>query len=148
MITIFINLLALIVMVFFGIRKGIDRSVMHNRLSMSLFWIGLLILTLYGAFYMTFGIGEVTGGDISGIFHFGPAIIIFILVYLSWRRPYEGGIVLIATGIVSGIRMFSALQPGPSSNYAGFIIATIPNLVSGLFLLAASLTARKPSEKE
>ena len=62
----FLYLIAVGVMIYFAVRKGIDRSIIHHKVSAILFWIALTILTLYGAFFLAFGIGEMSGGDISG----------------------------------------------------------------------------------
>jgi hypothetical protein len=138
-----INLLAVSVMIYFAVIKGVDRTVIRTRLSAILFWIALTILTLYGAFFLAFGIGEVMGGDISGVMHLAPAFLIYALVYLCWRRPFEGGITLMVAAIISGISVIPANLSNTSGNFFYGLIGFLPSFVAGLLLLIAWLIGRR-----
>jgi hypothetical protein len=142
MINIVINLLAVSVMIYFAVIKGVDRTVIRSNLSAILFWTSLTILTLYGAFFLAFGIGEVMGGDISGVIHLAPALLIYALVYLCWRRPFEGGITLMVAAIISGIRVIPANLANSTGSFFYGLIGFLPSFVAGLLLLIAWLIAR------
>ena len=139
---IILNLLAVIAMIIITTRKKIDRSVVSNARSGFLFWMGLMLLTLYGAIWLVFGIGEISSGDLSGISHLVPAMLIYILVYLTWRRPLEGGIILLITAIISGIREFPALLSGSGGSWSLIIIGVLPPLLAGLVLIISWWIAR------
>lgn len=142
-----INLLAVSVMIYFAVSKGIDRTVVHSKLSAILFWIALTILTLYGAFFLAFGVGEVAGGDLSGMIHLAPAVLIYALVYLCWRRPFEGGITLIIAAIISGVRVIPANLANSAGNSLYGLIIFVPSFATGLILLIAWLIARRKTIK-
>jgi hypothetical protein len=59
----------------------------------------LVLLGLGVAFYLMFAIGEMAGGDISGIQHLPPAVILAVLLGVSWRHPLAAGIVLLVLAI-------------------------------------------------
>jgi hypothetical protein len=138
-----INLLAVGVMIYFAVIKGIDRTVVHSKLSAILFWIALTILTLYGAFFLAFGVGEVAGGDLSGVIHLAPALLIYALVYLCWRRPFEGGITLMAAAIISGVRVIPANLANSTGNSFYELIGFLPSFAAGFLLLIAWLIAKR-----
>jgi hypothetical protein len=143
MINTVINLLAVSVMIYFAVIKGVDRTIIRTGLSAILFWMALTILTLYGAFFLAFGIGEVMGGDISGLIHLAPAVLIYALVYLCWRRPFEGGITLMVVAIISGISVIPAYFANSGVNSFSGLIGVLPSFVAGLLLLIAWLIARR-----
>ena len=53
--------------------------------------VALVLLGLGVAFYLSFTVGEMAGGDVSGIQHLAPAVIPALLLFLSWRRPPTHG---------------------------------------------------------
>lgn len=140
---IFINCLAVVVMIFFTVKKGTDRTIVRRNVSAILFWIALTILTLYGAFFLAFAIGEVAGGDLSGAMHLVPAVIIYVLVYLCWRRPFEGGITLLACSVISGIGAIPVFLSRSVGNYFSVFLGVLPSLCAGSLLLLASILARR-----
>jgi hypothetical protein len=138
-----INLLALSVMIYFAVIKGIDRTVIRTKLSAILFWIALTILTLYGAFFLAFGVGEIAGGEPSGVIHLVPALLIYALVYLCWRRPFEGGITLMVVAIISGVWVIPVnLANSAGNNFYG-LIGFLPSFAAGFILLIAWLIANR-----
>ncbi len=134
--------LSVAVMVYFSIKKGSDRSVIRKSSSAALFWIALTILTLYGALWLVFGVGEITAGDLSGLSHLIPAVLIYTLIYLCWRRPFEGGITLIAAGMIFGLREIPGWIAGNDTIF--LLIGILPPVFAGLLLVIAHLLARRP----
>lgn len=143
MIIIIVNSLAVLVMMYFAVTKPVDRSVALGKFSSFAFWTGLLLLTLYGAIWLIFGIGEISSGDLSGISHLVPAFLIYVLIYLCWRRPFEGGITLLATAIIFGVRELPAYSTGMVGSPAFIIIGVLPPLLAGFFLILAWTIARR-----
>lgn len=133
--------LAVLVMIYISVKKGSDRSVIRNNASAALSWVALTILTLYGALWLVFGVGEITGGDLSGMSHLIPAVLIYILIYLCWRRPFEGGITLIISALISGIRELPGYLAGEDLSFV--LIEILPPVLAGLMLVIAHLLARR-----
>lgn len=142
----FLYLTAVGVMIYFAVRKGIDRSIIYHKVSAILFWIALTILTLYGAFFLAFGIGEIGGGDISGAMHLAPAILIYLLVFLCWRRPFEGGITLLVSSVISGLGLISSIRSISIGNFFSSLILFLPTLSAGMLFLVAWLIANRSKE--
>jgi hypothetical protein len=141
-----IYVLAVAVMVYFSVKKGPDRSVVRKSSSAALFWIALTILTLYGALWLVFGVGEITTGDMSGLSHLIPAVLIYTLIYLCWRRPFEGGITLIVAGLIFGLREIPGYLAGNNSIF--FLIGILPPVLAGLLLVIAHSLARNPKRDQ
>jgi hypothetical protein len=63
-------------------------------------------LTLIGlgvAFFLTFAVGELAGGDVAGTQHLPPAAVLGALLWLGWKRPRLAGIVLLALAVPLGL---------------------------------------------
>jgi hypothetical protein len=69
----------------------------------------LVLLGLGIAFYLAFAVGEMAGGDISGIQHLLPAAVLGVLLWLGWKRPRTAGIVLLALAIPLGAAYIAVL---------------------------------------
>jgi|WetSurMetagenome_2_1015567.scaffolds.fasta_scaffold22918_4 hypothetical protein len=134
---IIIYALAVTVMVYFSVTRGPDRSVIRKSSSATLFWIALTLLTLYGALWLVFGVGEIAGGDLSGLSHLIPAVLIYTLIYLCWRRPLEGGIILVISAVLSGLRDISGWLAGKNASF--FLIGILPPFLAGLLLIIAKI---------
>jgi hypothetical protein len=145
---IIIYALAVLVMVYFSVKKGPDRSVIRKSSSAALFWIALTLLTLYGALWLVFGVGEIAAGDLSGFSHLIPAVFIYALIYLCWRRPFEGGITLIVAGLILGLREIPGWIAGNNTTF--LLIGILPLVLAGLLLVIAkiviALTVRNKTE--
>lgn len=87
-------------------------------------WLGAATL-----FFLFFGIGEIAGGDISGVIHLAPATAMLLLALLARQRPLEGGWVLL--GLAAAMALAYARNPGVLPLTAG------PFLLGGLLFLAA-----------
>ena len=96
--------------------------------------IPLMILLL-------FAVGETVGGDWSGLGHLIQAIPIAFLMWLGWKRPLWGGILLL---VLSLIAVYSFANPLRGVNWlAPLLIVVAPLILSGiLFLSAAQLEKR------
>lgn len=106
-------------------------------LSKGLFYIALILIGLYAAFFSIFGIGEMGGGDFSGIAHLVPAAALIVMIWLAWRAPFEAGLALIIIGLLaSGFFLFSGWGNG-SSALTGLVYGGLPFLASGVLLLLA-----------
>jgi hypothetical protein len=93
---------------------------------------------------LLFSIGETVGGDWSGLGHLIQAIPIALLMWLGWKRPLWGGILLL---VLSLIAAYSFANPLRETDWlAPLLIIVTPLLLSGiLFLSAARLEKRTAS---
>jgi hypothetical protein len=106
-------------------------------LSKGLFYIALVLIGLYTAFFLMFGIGEMTGGDLSGAAHLLPAAALIVMIWIAWRAPFEAGLALIIIGLLaSGFFIFAGWGSGSPVN-TGLIYGGLPFLVPGVLLLLA-----------
>lgn len=96
----------------------------------------LVLLGLGVAFYLTFAVGEMAGGDVGGIQHLPPAAVLGALLWLARRRPRTAGIVLLALAVPLGAAYIAVLVvrdlPLP---WALWIV--LPPLMTGWLLLGA-----------
>jgi hypothetical protein len=88
-----------------------------------------------------FAFGETASGDWSGLGHLVQAVPIVLLMWLGWKRPLWGGILLLLLGFFTAITFSDALR-GPEW-LAPFLILVAPLLLSGLLLLWAARLERK-----
>jgi len=93
---------------------------------------------------LLFTIGETVGGDWSGLGHLIQAIPIALLMWLGWKRPLWGGILLL---VLSFIAAYSFANPFHVTDWlAPLLIIIAPLILSGiLFLSAARLEKRAAS---
>jgi len=110
-------------------RRGAADGVVSNRRAKWLLGGGLILLGAYGLFWLVFGIGEMLAGDLSGLIHFVPVIIIAVLMFLAIKRPLEGGIVLVGLGALGSV-------------FTSILTGGLPFLVSGLLFLTGAVLAR------
>jgi len=107
------------------------------------------LLILQAALWFTFGFGELSGGDVSGVIHLLPAVMTLALAALVFSLPLEGGLVLLIVGAAL-TAFFSAAQfrspAGPGETMVispGALVAGVPLLVAAIFLLAAAWFLRR-----
>ena len=98
--------------------------------------VAIIPLGLATVVLLLFGVGEMVGGDWSGVGHLITAVIIIALILLGWKRPLWAGIPLLILGIWAA-SMFSL------RNLAALLILIGPLLFSGLLLLGAAWAMRK-----
>jgi len=90
---------------------------------------------------LLFAIGETVGGDWSGLGHLIQAIPIALLMWLGWKRPLWGGILLI---VLSLIAAYSFANPIRGTDWlAPLLIIVAPLMLAGLLFLGAAWMERK-----
>ena len=96
----------------------------------------LALLGLGIVFYLMFAIGELAGGDVSGVQHFLPVAILAALAIVAWHRPRAAGIALLALTIPLGAAYVALLVVRHlPPTWAVMIVG--PPLVTGYLLLRA-----------
>jgi len=109
--------------------------------------IGLLPIGLIALVSLIFGIGESTGGDFSGLMHLVPFVILGLAMWLCWKRPLWGGILLLAMALFRAFALIPELflrPPGSVWSPSLFMLIIIPAISGGLFLYVG-LLERKPA---
>jgi hypothetical protein len=104
--------------------------------------IAALVLLGFGAaFYLTFAVGEMVGGDVGGLQHLPPAVLLAALMWPAWRRPHAAGIVLLALAVPLGAAYIVLLvvHDAPPT-WALFVV--LPPVVTGLLLVRAARMQR------
>ncbi len=102
---------------------------------------GLVIVGLGSLFFSAMGVGEMIGGDLSGLQHLPPAALLGAFVYLGWRHPVAVGIVLviIAFGLASLYAFaFFGSDESVGTRIAWALQVALPPLVAGVLLIAAA----------
>jgi peptidoglycan/LPS O-acetylase OafA/YrhL len=101
----------------------------------------LVLLALGVAFYLLFTVGELAGGDVSGIQHLPPVLGLAGLAWLSWRRPTIAGIALLALAVPLGMAYVAILVARDLPLTWALEIA-LPPIVTGLLLVRAGRPER------
>jgi hypothetical protein len=99
---------------------------------------GLLIVAVGALFFLLMGVGELAGGDLSGIQHLPEAVLLGALAYLGRRHPYAVGIALvfISLGIATLYAMVGSESVG--LRFAWAVQIALPPLVAGGLLIGAA----------
>ena len=85
---------------------------------------------------LLFAVGETIGGDWSGLGHLIKAVPIVFLMWLGWKRPLWGGILLLVLSIFAG---YSFANPLRGTDWlAPLLIIVAPLILSGLLFLGAA----------
>jgi len=85
---------------------------------------------------LLFAIGETVGGDWSGLGHLIEAIPIALLMWLGWKRPLWGGILML---VLSLIAVYSFANPLRGMDWlAPLLIIIAPLILSGILFLSAA----------
>lgn len=100
--------------------------------------IALLILVLPIGFLLLFTFGEVFGGDISGLSHLVQAAPLIILAYLAWKKPFLGGVLIVASAIILAIIFNLIMNDSPTSKLLVSLILFLPPTISGTLLIYSS----------
>ena len=103
----------------------------------------LVLLGLGVAFYLTFAVGEMVGGDISGVQHLLPAAVLGALLWLGWKRPRTAGIVLLALAIPLGAAYIAVLVIR-NLPLAWALWIVLPPALTGWLFLRADRDERAP----
>lgn len=103
--------------------------------------IALIFPGLTIAVLLLFAIGETIGGDWSGLGHLIQAVPIVFLMWLGWRHPLSGGILLLVLSFLAAYSLGDILR-GPEW-LAPFLIIITPLILSGILLLSAAGLERR-----
>ena len=107
----------------------------------------LALLAIPTAILLLFAIGEVVGGDVSGLQHVPEAALLLGLMFFAWRHPLGTGIALLAIGSVllvvwSALVLLGEIGGEGDSRVVVWLAAGgilfLPPLAAGALLLRAS----------
>ncbi|HSG42327.1 MAG TPA: hypothetical protein VLA72_04150 [Anaerolineales bacterium] len=85
---------------------------------------------------LLFAIGETAGGDWSGLGHLIQAIPLVLLMWLGWKYPLWGGILLLVLSFIAG---YSFANPLAGSDWLSpLLIIVAPLILSGILFLSAA----------
>jgi hypothetical protein len=117
---------------------GEDRRAENARLAKT---AALLLTGLGLGFFLVFAVGELAGGDVSGVQHLPPAALLGALLWLGWKQPRAAGIIVLlvlavplTVGFVAGIAT-EDIRTGEM--WLALSIPLVPVLTGLLFLWAA-----------
>ena len=96
----------------------------------------LVLLGLGIAFYLMFAVGELAGGDVSGVQHFLPVAILVALAIVAWYRPRAAGIALLALTVPLGAAYIAVLVVRDLPPTWALMIV-LPPVMTGLLLFRA-----------
>jgi hypothetical protein len=100
--------------------------------------LGFMVLIL-----LLLGIGEMLSGDWSGSQHFIPVLFVGLVVWLCWKRPLWGGLLLLSGAAISVLifwRFFTSTDP--TDMLGPLTIMILPLAFSGLLLLTSEWLTR------
>ena len=98
--------------------------------------VAMLPLAFMVAILLLFGIGEAVGGDLSGLMHLVEVAIMGVVVWVAWKRPFWGGILLLVGAALQTFNFWRAFQNADASAViAPLVIILLPLAFSGLLLL-------------
>jgi hypothetical protein len=105
--------------------------------------IGLLFLAIPILVLAAFALGEVAGGDISGLQHVPELALLVALGWLAWRRPGWGGAALITLSLIfAGLYILFFARGFPLlTAIATVALLFAPPLAAGTVFVAASRQA-------
>jgi hypothetical protein len=102
--------------------------------------VALVPPVLAMAVMLLFAVGEMAGGDASGVHHLIPAALFGLLAWFGWKQPGWGGALLLLAGLLVSL-VFAGVLRGPHG-VAPFLIMIAPLFVAGLLLLVARVIDR------
>jgi hypothetical protein len=107
----------------------------------------LVPLAFLELFLLLFGIGEMAGGDFSGMGHLILAVVLAVVMWAGWRYPLWSGLFFIIAAGLAFAFVVVRLVRTPGTPFGPMIVAplvilVIPLLASGLLLLAANRRGR------
>lgn len=121
-----------------------DRRAEHARLAKI---AALMLVGLGIAFFLIFAVGELAGGETSGVQHLPPAALLGALLWLGWKRPRAAGIIvllLLAAPLTFGFAIGMATEDARSAEmWFALLIPLVPIVTGGLFLWAGRGERRK-----
>ncbi len=117
----------------------------HSSTRLKLAGIGLLAIPI--VILALFTVGEVLGGDLSGLQHAVQMSPLLLLAWFSWQRPRLGGIALIGLALLFAVvyLVISRDFPPGTRLTAGILLFAMPLVAGILFLLASGQPDAAPS---
>ena len=100
---------------------------------------GLLLLLLPIGILALFTVGELAGGDVSGVQHVAQTLPIVVLALVAWKKPRTGGIALVVIGAGLAV-LYAFLAPAgiPLSARVGFgALLFTPAILSGALFMTS-----------
>lgn len=125
------------------LRKPRDRATMSHSFARWIVGGALALLGLFALFMVVLGVGEMAGGDPSGVAHLVPAAAVLVVMLLAWRQPFEVGATLAALGTVAFVYFLFAMNGDLAFRIQGAAIGGAPLLISGLLLIGAAGIAHR-----
>lgn len=113
----------------------------QKGLSTWLKWLGLIPAGLFTGLWLIFGVGEVAGGDLSGITHLVPAGLMILLVLVAWKWQRAGGLGMLLVGVVLILTLLASIQ-NPAGRLPGALLTGGPFLVSGILFFLGWMVKR------
>lgn len=111
------------------------------KLSKGLKIFALVLMALAAAFFTFMGVGEMLGGDLSGMGHLPPVVLIILLMWFGWRKPLAGGATMLLLGVLIGIYFINIINEAEYKMIGTFLMSG-PFIFPGLLFLAAGLVER------
>ncbi len=112
--------------------------------------VALLPIGFMSLVFLFFGIGESSGGDLAGLMHIVQFVIVAFAMWLCWKYPLWGGILLLAWSlfrVLALIPEFFLRPPGSIWSPSLFILTFLPAIPGALFLYAGLLERKAASTK-
>ncbi len=112
--------------------------------------LGLIPIGFVSLVLLFFGIGESSGGDFSGLMHIIQFVIAALAIWLCWKYPLWGGILLLALTLFRTLLLipeFFLRPPGSIWSPSLFILTFFPAIPGALFLYAGLLERKAASTK-
>jgi hypothetical protein len=141
-------LLTVVVLAFICIRRERDLRPLQHPYARTIYYTALVLLAVYGLFWLVFGFGEIFAGLVSGLIHVAPALCVALLWVFSHRRPYESGIGLCALGVAQSVFLFAQMGGTLTHRLNTVLLVGLPFVVIGMLLLAASRMAFSPEDQK
>jgi hypothetical protein len=140
----FANIAVIVVLGLLVWRLGRDRRVEGVPSARWLRIAAVVPLALEGLVFLFFGIGEMASGDLSGAGHLLELLVPVLLAILAWLRPLEGGLALLAAGVLQAVGMLSAIAGVEGAVISpALMILGVPMIVSGALFFIAGLLAQR-----
>ena len=86
------------------------------------------------AFYLVFAIGEMAGGDITGLQHLLPAAILAWLLWVGLSHPRQAGIILLTLAVPFAVA-YVALLVVRELPLTWALVVALPPVVAGFLLV-------------
>lgn len=107
------------------------------KLSLSLKITALVFMALAALFFSFMGIGEMVGGDLSGVIHLPPVALIALMMWFGWKKPFPGGATMLGLGLL--ISIFFLIITSQANRLLAVLLMGGPFVIPGILFMTASL---------